>query len=137
MGVFTALERDFDLEIVEEFLSHYSFMTEAMEPLIIGLEKPELYTNNINELFRIFHNIKSASGYLKIEALNKLVTLGEEVLEECRKVEGIASDELVSWLLLISDQLALYKDNLEQDVDNFTPINHNIIKVPREYLKSS
>ena len=65
------LEAEFDVEIVEEFFSHYSFMIEALEPLIIGLEKEELYPNNINEMFRIFHNIKSSTGYLKLNAIIK------------------------------------------------------------------
>ncbi len=134
MGVFTNLEIEYDLEIVEEFFSHYSFMIEALEPLIIGLEKQELYKNNIDEIFRIFHNIKSSSGYLKISEINKIVTLGEEVLEECRKVEGKASKGLVAWLLLLSDQLQLYKEDLETNREKMSPTNHNIIKIPTKYL---
>ncbi len=134
MGVFTDLETEYDLEIVEEFLSHYSFMIEALEPLIIGLEKLELYKNNIDEIFRIFHNIKSSSGYLKIGEINKLVTLGEEVLEECRKVDGQASKELIDWLLLLSDQLQVYKEDLETNKKEMSKTNHNIIKIPTKYL---
>jgi two-component system chemotaxis sensor kinase CheA len=137
MGIFTDLEVEFDVEIVEEFFSHYSFMIEALERLIIGLENEELYTNNINEIFRIFHNIKSSSAYLKIKSMNKVVTLGEEVLEECRNLEGVASEELINWLLLLSDQLTLYKKDLEEDHGELSQINHNIIKVPVKYLKSS
>ena len=135
MGIFTKLEQEYDLEIVEEFFSHYSFMIEALESLIIGLEKEDLYTNNINEIFRIFHNIKSSSAYLKIASINKIVILGEEVLQECRNLEGNASDELINWLLLLSDQLQLYKKDLELDLDEMSPTNHNIIKVPIKYIK--
>ncbi len=135
MGIFTNLETEFDIEIVEEFFSHFSFMIEALEPLIIGLEKEVFYTNNINEIFRIFHNIKSSTGYLKIRPINKLVTLGEEVLEECRHQSGVGSDELINWLLLLNDQLLLYRKDLEKDKDVLSPINHNIIKVPTKYLK--
>ncbi len=39
MGLFSQLEVDFDLEIVEDFISHYAIMCETMEPLIISLEK--------------------------------------------------------------------------------------------------
>lgn len=134
MGVFTNLEIEYDLEIVEEFFSHYTFMIEALESLIIGLEKQELYKNNIGEIFRIFHNIKSSSAYLKIVEINKIVTLGEEVLEECRKVDGKASESLISWLLLLSDQLQAYKKDLEQNRDKMSPTDHNIIKVPTKYL---
>lgn len=135
MGIFTNLETDYDVEIVEEFFSHYTFMIDSLEPLVIGLEHEEAYTNNINEIFRIFHNIKSSTGYLKLTPINKLVTLGEELLEECRQLEGVASDELINWLLILSDQLQLYKKDLEKDRNQFSPTNHNIIKVPIKYLK--
>jgi len=137
LGVFSDLEAEFNIEIVEEFFSHFSFMIDSLETLIIGLEKEELYSDNINQIFRIFHNIKSASGYLKLNSINKVVTLGEEVLEECRHYTGSASEELVNWLLVISDQLYLYKKDLENDSEVLSPINHDIIKVPTKYLKSS
>jgi len=137
MGIFTDLETEFDIEIVEEFFSHFSFMIDSLETLIIGLEKEENYSDNINQIFRIFHNIKSASGYLKLNSINKIVTLGEEVLDECRHYTGSASEELVNWLLVLSDQLQLYKKDLELDCEMLSPINHNIIKVPTNYLKSS
>lgn len=135
MGVYSNLEASFDYDIIEEFLNHYSFMTDALENLIIKLEDPEYYPNNINEIFRIFHNIKSASGYLKLTNINKIVLLGEEVLEECRELEGAASDELINWLLRISDQLNLYRKDIENDVEEFSPLDHNIIKIPTHYLR--
>ncbi len=136
MGVFTDLESQFDYEIVEEFFSHYSFMVESLEALIIDLDKEHLYTNNINEIFRIFHNIKSATAYLRITQINKVVVLGEEVLDECRYLKGEASEELINWLLLLSDQLKLYKDDFELNVKKLSLVNHNIIKVPIKYLKN-
>ena len=59
MGILTQLEVDFDIEIVEDFISHYAIMCENMEPLVIGLNKKERYHENIGELFRIFHNMLS------------------------------------------------------------------------------
>ena len=45
-----------------------------METLIIGLEKEEHYATNIQELFRIYHNIKSATGFLNIGKGYKITT---------------------------------------------------------------
>ncbi len=135
MGVFASIEAEFDYEIVEEFFSHYAFMSEAMEKLIIGLCDEGKYLENINELFRICHNIKSATGYLKITPINKLVTLAEETLEECRLVEGKGSEELINWLILVSDQLNLYKEDLENDSETFSSLNHLIIKVPTKFIQ--
>ena len=130
MGLFSQLEVDFDLEIVEDFVSHYGIMCETMEPLIIGLEKEEFYENNIRELFRIFHNLKSAAGFLKLEPIIKLATLCEDVAEEARILEGPATDEFIDWLLLISDQFDKYRVNIEEDDEYFGMLEPLIIKVP-------
>jgi len=133
MGVYAELESEFDFEIVEEFLSHFIIMIEPMEKLVIGLKNEASFSDNINQLFRTFHNIKSATGYLKIKPINTLVTLVEEVLEECRLVEGEGSEALVSWLILVCDQLSDYRDDLENDVEKFCVLNHRIIKVPVKF----
>ncbi len=130
MGLFSQLEVDFDLEIVEDFVSHYGIMCETMEPLIIGLGKEEYYENNIRELFRIFHNLKSAAGFLKLEPIIKLATLCEDVAEEAREIDGPATDEFIDWLLLVSDQFEKYRLNIEEDDEYFGMLEPLIIKVP-------
>lgn len=136
MGIYQNLEKEFDFEIVEEFFAHYSMMTENMEKLIVKLDGPLYFQRNINELFRIFHTIKSASGYLKIDPITKVVTLAEEVLEECRTLEGSATEALINWLLIVSDQLGRYREDLESDREQFSRLDPNIIKIPVEYIRS-
>lgn len=130
MGLFSQLEVDFDLEIVEDFISHYGIMCESMEPLIIGLGKEEYYEDNIRELFRIFHNIKSASGFLKLDPIIKLATLCEDVAEEARILKGPATEEFIDWLLMVSDQFEKYRINIEDDDEYFGMLEPLIIKVP-------
>ena len=130
MGLFSQLEVDFDLEIVEDFISHYGIMCETMEPLIIGLGKEEYYEDNVRELFRIFHNIKSAAGFLKLEPIIKLSTLCEDVAEEARTLKGPATEEFIDWLLMISDQFEKYRINIEDDDNYFGMLEPLIIKVP-------
>ena len=130
MGLFSQLEVDFDLEIVEDFISHYAIMCETMEPLIIGLEKKDQYESNVGELFRIFHNMKSAAGFLKLEPIIKLATLCEDVAEEARILKGPATPEFVDWLLMISDQFDKYRVNIEEDDEYFGMLEPLIIKVP-------
>ncbi|DAB33227.1 MAG TPA: phosphorelay protein [Sulfurospirillum sp. UBA12182] len=130
MGLFSRLEVDFDLEIVEDFISHYSIMCENMEPLIIGLNKIDNYEENMGELFRIFHNMKSAAGFLKLDAIVKLATLCEDVAEEARMLKGPASEEFIDWLLMVSDQFEKYRQNIENDDEYFSMLEPLIIKVP-------
>ncbi len=129
MGVRSDLDENFDFEIIDEFLDHYSMMVESMEVMIIDLSKPNMYERSVNELFRVFHNIKSASGYLEIVSMNKLATFVEDELEILRKQKPPVSDETTNWLLNISDMFALWQDDLKQN-NELSKIKYSLLKIP-------
>lgn len=130
MGVKKDLEESFDFDIVDEFLDHYDFICETLEPIILGLEEKENYNNNINELFRIFHNLKSATGFLNLKIINNLAKFTEDVLEDARKLEGPATNEFIDWLLAISDQLNAWLKNFKNDHKEYTHLNGKIVDIP-------
>ncbi|MBE0492385.1 MAG: Hpt domain-containing protein [Sulfurospirillum sp.] len=135
MGLLKQLEIDFDMDILEDFISHYAIMSENMEPLIIALSKVAYFEENIQELFRIFHNLKSAAGFLKLDPIIKLATLCEDVCEEARILEGPATEEFIDWLLLTSDQFNKYRNDIENDAEYFSMLEPLIIKVPLQLEK--
>ncbi|WP_457745825.1 Hpt domain-containing protein [Sulfurimonas sp.] len=129
MGVRSDLDANFDFEIVDEFLDHYSMMVESMEVMIIDLSKPNMYERSINELFRVFHNIKSASTYLKIAPMSKLAAFVEDELEELRTKKPPISQETIDWLLNISDMFASWHDDLKLN-NELTKIKYSLLKIP-------
>ncbi|MGE4419782.1 MAG: chemotaxis protein CheA [Sulfurimonas sp.] len=129
MGVRSDLDSNFDYEIVDEFLDHYSMMVDYMESMIIDLSKPEMYDRTVNELFRVFHNIKSASGYLKIIPMTKLSAFVEDTLDVIRTKHTSVNEETINWLLSISDMFAIWKDDLKQDKE-LTHIKYSLLKLP-------
>ena len=129
MGIRSDLDASFDFEIVDEFLDHYSMMVDSMEVMIIDLSKPNMYSRSVNELFRVFHNIKSASGYLKIVPMNKLASFVEDALEELRKLDTPVSQETTDWLLEISDMFAAWHDDLKMD-NELTHVKFSLLKLP-------
>ena len=104
-------------------------MVESMEVMILDLQKPNMYERSINELFRVFHNIKSASGYLKIIPMNKLSAFVEDELEVLRKKKPPVSEETINWLLNISDMFATWQDDLKQD-NELSKIKYSLLKIP-------
>ena len=132
MGILKSLEIDYSYDIVEEFLSHYTLMCDLMEPLIINLARHDRYGRNISELFRIFHNIKSAAGFMRLDPIIKLTTLAEEICGEARDLQGPANEDFVDWLLLLSDQFNRYKNDIENDAEFFSPLDANIVKIPQK-----
>ncbi|WP_345992155.1 Hpt domain-containing protein [Sulfurimonas sp. HSL-1716] len=129
MGVRRELEANFDFEIVDEFLEHFSMMVDVMEPLIINLGKKSSYKNDIGELFRIFHNLKSASSFLKLEPIIRLSTFVESALETLREEEGPANEEVITWLLSISDMFEKWYDDLKLD-NELSKIEFSLLKLP-------
>jgi two-component system chemotaxis sensor kinase CheA len=129
MGIRSDLDSNFDYEIVDEFLDHYSMMVDYMEVMILDLKKPNKYEQSINELFRVFHNIKSASSFLKITQMSKLSAFVEDALEQIRTSHSSVNEETITWLLEISDMFGAWKDDLKLD-NELTHIKYSLLKLP-------
>ena len=129
MGVRSDLDANFDFEIVDEFLDHYSLMVDSMEVMILDLSREEMYSRSINELFRVFHSIKSASGYLKLTSMAKLSSFVEDELESLRTKTSPISEETTNWLLAISDMYATWQDDLKMD-NRLSKIKYSLLKIP-------
>ncbi len=132
MGIIDRLEEEYEFDIIDEFVEHFGYMCSGLDLLILGLEKPENYSSNVQELFRIFHNIKSASLFFKLTPIAKLSQLVEEVLEEARVSKGYATQEFIDWMLIIGDQFVKWKNDMEQNTEILGSYNPKLIKIPTE-----
>lgn len=131
MGILNTLQANISYDIVDEFIGSYAAMCEDMERLILSLEKPSHYGVNVDKLFRIFHNIKSASGYMGLTRMCKAAEIVESVLEEARVItDGRASPELINWMLIANDIFNNWRKELEEDAADFSPIPATILRIP-------
>ncbi len=129
MGARRELEKQFDFEIVDEFLDHFSMMVDIMEPLVVELEKPEVYERSVDELFRIFHNLKSASSYLQLEPITRLSVFVEDVLEQMRALDGPSNTLTTDWLLEVNDMYLTWQDDLKLD-NELSKVKFSLLKLP-------
>lgn len=129
MGIRSDLEANFDFEIIDEFLDHYAMMVEIMESLIIDLGKPERYHRSIEELFRIFHNIKSASGYLQIEPMVRLSAFVEEALEQLRARDSVVNEETIAWFISVADMFMQWQEDFKMD-NELAKIHFSLLILP-------
>ncbi len=130
MGVFTQLCGAHEYEIVDEFMDHFEIMTATMAPTILALGHTDTYASSVDELFRTFHNLKSATAYLRLEAMNRLAATIEDQLESARSHPGPASEGFIDWLLMVSDQFECWHGDLSGDRERFTPLNFTIFDLP-------
>ncbi|MFA6760820.1 MAG: chemotaxis protein CheA [Sulfuricurvum sp.] len=129
MGIKSKLNAVFDYEIVDEFLDHYTIMSDCIDALIIDLGKEELFERSLDELKRVIHNIASSTSYLKLESINRLANFVEGVLDEIRSKNSKINHQTEEWLLLVADTLKLWGDELENDED-LSPIKFSLLKLP-------
>ncbi len=129
MGIRSYIEDNYDFDIVDEFLDHYNLMCESMETIVINISDEEMRERSIDELFRIIHNIKSASAYLKIISMNRLASVVEEELEDIRDLHKPVSQEAIDWLIKISDMFATWNDDFKQD-NELSKVTYSLIKLP-------
>jgi len=129
MGIKSDLDANFDFEIVDEFLDHYSMMVDSMEVMILDLSKPNKQRRSIDELFRVFHNIKSASGYLQIVPMTRLASLVEDELEQLRSNSKPVNEETINWLLNISDMFSKWQEDFKLD-QNLSKVKFSLLKIP-------
>lgn len=129
MGIRADLENNFDFEIIDEFLDHYAMMVEIMEPLIIDLGNRDRYGRSVEELFRIFHNIKSATGYLKVEPMIRLATFVEDALEQLRSRDTAANEETITWLISVSDMFMQWQEDFKMD-NELSKIHFSLLILP-------
>ncbi|MDD5052562.1 MAG: Hpt domain-containing protein [Sulfuricurvum sp.] len=129
MGIRSSLEANFDFEIIDEFLDHYAMMLEIMEPLMVDLGNTERYKRSVEELFRIFHNIKSATGYLQVEPMVRLATFVEDALEQLRTRDKAANDETITWLISVSDMFVQWQEDFKMD-NELTKIHFSLLILP-------
>ena len=114
---------------IRSYYDHYAMMVELMEPMIIGLGNQERYNRSVEELFRIFHNIKSASGYLKMEPMSRLAALAEDVLEQLRTQYSSANDDTVTWLINVADMFMQWQEDLKMD-NELSKVHFSLLILP-------
>jgi len=129
MGILDKLNDENDPEIVEEFINQWDYIIDDIDLIIEKLESD--YEESVNELFRIFHSLKSATAFLKLDRINIFAKLVEDVLESARKKEK-PTDELIDWLFMASGQLIKWYDEINKN-EELSSIDPKILNLPRGY----
>ena len=120
------LYNEFDSSIVEEFLMLLDVLEDNLD---LTIER--LYTDYdaINDLFRMFHNLKSATSFLKIKRIANFAHFVEDVLDKVRVNKKI-DEELIDWLFIVSDQFHKWYENINKN-EELAAVNPNIFKIPK------
>jgi len=129
MGILDKLNDENDPEIVEEFLNQWDYIIDDIDLVIENLDND--YEDSINNLFRTFHSLKSATAFLKLKRVNVFAQLVEDVLERARQKDK-ATDELIDWLFMASGQLIKWYNEISHNF-KLSRIDRQILNIPEGY----
>jgi two-component system chemotaxis sensor kinase CheA len=120
------LYSEFDSSIVEEFLMMLDVMEDTLD---LTIERLQEDSSVINDLFRMFHNLKSATGFLKIKRIHNFAHFVEDILDEVREKQKI-NNELTDWLFKVADQFHQWYHDINEN-EKLSPINPQLLKTPK------
>jgi two-component system chemotaxis sensor kinase CheA len=124
VGISDYLYSEFDSDIVEEFLMLLDVLEDNMDLTIESLYQD---SESLNDLFRMFHNLKSASGFLKLKRIQIFAHFVEDILQEARDKNKI-TEELIDWLFKVSNQFHIWYRNITNN-EELAPLQKEIFKI--------
>jgi len=104
LSVITLIDEN-DVEIFEGFLDESTDQINNIEEYVIALEENPEDMGIINSLFRVFHSLKGASGFLGINEVNFLCHDAENLLDLARKSDVTVNSEFIDVVLSVRDLL--------------------------------
>jgi len=123
VGVKDYLYSEFDSEIVDEYLMMWDIIEDNLDILIEELENnPEV----VNDLFRMFHNLKSASSFLKLKRIANYAHLIEDILDKIRGKKEISKD-VIDWLFDATAIIHKWYEEINKNKE-LSPVDMSILK---------
>lgn len=113
-------------EIVESFLIESKEIIDSLDTDLIDLEKNPADEELLNKVFRAFHTIKGAAGFLNLTKLTSLTHRSEDLLNKLRKKEMVLTPDLMDIILNSFDKMKELIDSIEQSKNEDVEIDEII-----------
>ncbi|PCJ62591.1 MAG: hypothetical protein COA79_03500 [Planctomycetota bacterium] len=105
---------DEENEIVREFIIECSEQMDQVDNHILELENDPTNSDLLGIIFRAFHNMKGASGFLGFHKLESLTHVGENLLSKLRDGDIVLSPSITSALMAMGDAVRIIFINIEE-----------------------
>ncbi len=92
-------------EMVKEFLIESAENLEQLDRELLQLEANPKDLQTVNVIFRIIHTIKGTCGFFDFKTLESVSHVGENLLDSIRSGRIVATDEVVTALLKLTDTI--------------------------------
>ena len=76
-----------DIDLLSDFVSEVQEHIDTIDNRLLVLENEPAEKENLNAVFRVFHTIKGAAGFLALDEISRLAHMTENLLDRARKGE--------------------------------------------------
>ncbi|MFW2330793.1 MAG: chemotaxis protein CheA, partial [Nitrospinota bacterium] len=101
-----------DLTLYLEFVAESSFNIVTLEEGLLSLESEPDDEDLINTIFRSFHSLKGAAGFLGLTSINLICHESETLLDKLRKKTIKADQRMIDEFLKVVDMLKMLNEHL-------------------------
>lgn len=128
---------DEDLIIYSEFVSEVSDAVSNIESDLLELEEDPVNEELINNLFRAYHSMKGAAGFLGVNTVNILCHEAETLLDKFRKKIMVCNQDMIDALLKAVDVVKLVNEGLSSACEKAKSSMPNAeLEIPRYHIDS-
>lgn len=108
---------EFEIELKKDFLTEAKDLLSNTEQSFLELEKDPTNKTLIDAIFRFAHNLKGTSRAVGFGEIAELTHKAENLLLEIKQEKIIASDRVVSTLLIFNDKVREMIEGLSENLD--------------------
>lgn len=119
---FTSINLEGDGEILHEFANEAREHLENIEQGILVLEDNPQDATTLSSIFRAFHTFKGASGFLRLQPVNRLSHELENLLDLARSGRLELTPPIIDIILEGKDVLKAFTDELQLQLDLKKPV---------------
>lgn len=112
---------DEDLLIYTEFVTEVGDATQNIEADLLELEGDPTDAEIINNLFRAYHSMKGAAGFLGVNTINVICHEAETLLDRFRKKTLVCNQEMIDALLRAVDVVKAVNEGLSVNCQKAKP----------------
>ena len=110
-----------DRELLREFINESQEHLQNIEQGVLVLEEDPADAETLNSIFRAFHTFKGGSGFLNLEAIQKLAHELESVLDLARRQKLAMTTEVINLILAGGDALKRFIAEIEARLSGSQP----------------
>lgn len=107
-----------DLDLLSDFISEVKEHIDTIDNRLLSLENNPDDQDLLNAVFRVFHTIKGAAGFLALDDIARLAHTTENLLDLARKGEIVLAGVRVDVIFEAVDEMKKLVGGIEQSISN-------------------